>query len=257
MAPPIMKTVAIIQARMDSKRLPGKVLKKLGSMLVLERVEKRLRECKLLDDIVIATSLEITDDQIANWCMRNNVKLFRGSLNDVLDRYYQAGCKYGANSVVRITGDCPLIDPDVVDKVIAKFNNGSFDAAGLHGEFPDGLDCQVFSMEALKIAWQNATSSTDREHVGSYIENTNPRLFKYCKVELFYGLGHHRWTLDEPKDFEFLSSLIEILEKKNKYFYTEEILQCLDQFPELLKLNNSIIRNEGYLMSLRKENDHG
>lgn len=248
-----MKTIAIIQARMDSTRLPGKVLKKLGNMLVIERVVARLNECKSLDDIVVATSIENTDDELASWCDNNKIKVFRGSLRDVLDRYYRAAIYYKAENIVRITGDCPLIDPQIVDNVIKEFQSGSFDAAGLHGEFPDGLDCQVFSIKAITTAWQKATSATDREHVGSYIERTNPSLFRLRKVELFRGLGHHRWTLDEPLDFEFLSSLLKLLEAKYENFYTTDVLECLEQNPELLKINSSITRNAGYLQSLERE----
>ena len=248
-----MKTIAIIQARMDSTRLPGKVLKKLGNMLVIERVAARLSECKSLDDLVVATSTENTDDELASWCDNNQIKVFRGSLHDVLDRYYRAAIHYKAENIVRITGDCPLIDPQIVDKVVEEFQAGSFDAAGLHGEFPDGLDCQVFSIKAIKTAWQKATLATDREHVGSYIERTNPRLFRLCKVELFRGLAHHRWTLDEPLDFEFLSSLLKLLEAKHENFYTNDVLECLEQSPELLKINSSIMRNAGYLQSLERE----
>ena len=248
-----MKTIAIIQARTDSTRLPGKVLKKLGNMLVIERVVARLNECKSLDDLVVATSIENTDDELVSWCDNNQVKVFRGSLHDVLDRYYRAAIHYKAENIVRITGDCPLIDPQIVDKVIEEFQSGSFDAAGLHGEFPDGLDCQIFSIKAITTAWQKATSETDREHVGSYIERTNPSLFRLCKVELFRGLGHHRWTLDEPLDFEFLSSLLKLLEAKYENFYTTDVLDCLEQNPELLKINSSITRNAGYLQSLERE----
>ena len=242
---------------MDSTRLPGKVLLKIGKMIVLERIVKRLNESLLLDDIVVATSVEPSDDKIARWCLDNKVNLFRGSLLDVLDRYYRAAQKFEADTAIRITGDCPLIDPKIVDKVVENYNKGNFDAAGLHGEFPDGLDCQVFSFKAIKFAWKNATSSTDREHVGSYIENTRPDLFDLCKVELYHKLGNHRWTLDEPRDLEFLTLLIEGLEREKEYFYTEDVLKYLELFPNLLSINSSIVRNEGYLFSVKEENNYG
>mgnify|MGYP002005098458 CR=1 FL=1 len=242
---------------MNSSRLPGKVLMKVGKMLIIERIVKRLSECLSLDKIIVATSDQKSDDKIANWCLENNVSLFRGSLFDVLDRYYRAAQKFEADTIVRITGDCPLVDPNIVDEVVTNYKKGNFDAAGLHGEFPDGLDCQVFSMKAIELAWKNATSTTDREHVGSYIENTRPDYFNLGKVELYHNLGHHRWTIDEPRDLEFLTLLIEDLEREKEHFYTEDVLRHLELFPDLVKINSSIVRNEGYLLSLKSENKYG
>ena len=249
-----MKTLAIIQARMSSSRLPEKVLMKIGKMLVLERIVQRLGVCSRLDGILVATSQAKSDDPIAAWCAKHKINLFRGSLTDVLDRYCQAAIKNKADTVVRITGDCPLIDPFVVDEVIRQFYAGDFDAVGLHGSFPDGLDCQVFNIDAIKLACIEATTQTDREHVGSYIENTRPDLFSLGNVELFEKLGHHRWTLDQREDLNFLTLLIEGLEQEKEFFYTQDILSYLTRHPHLLKINGSITRNETFLNSPKNEN---
>ncbi len=133
-----MKVVAIVQARMSSSRLPGKVLFPLAEKPVLAHVIERLQSCKSLDDLVLATSIEHEDDAIEQWCNANRVHCFRGSLNDVLDRYYQAATQHKADVIVRITADCPLIDPMIVDEVVEAFLAGNFDAYSLAGEFPDG-----------------------------------------------------------------------------------------------------------------------
>ena len=248
-----MKIVANIQARMSSSRLPKKVLLKIGKELVLERIINRLNYCRYIDEILVATSVCESDNCISKYCESAKISCFRGSLDDVLDRYYQAAKMCSADAVVRITGDCPLIDPVVVDKVIDHFICGEFDAVGLHGEFPDGLDCQVFSFSAIKKAWCEATSDTDREHVGSFIENTSPHLFKLGTVEIFKNLGHHRWTLDEPCDLEYLKLLIEGLEESKQLFLSEDVLKFLEQNKHLMKINGAITRNEGYLLSKERE----
>ena len=172
-----MTVVAIIQARMSSSRLPGKVLLPLVEKPVLAHVIERLSYSRLIEKIVVATSVDSSDDPIANFCRENHVLCFRGSLEDVLDRYYRAAIENHADSVVRITADCPVIDPVVVDAVITGFLSGNYDLFGLDGEFPDGLDCTVFSLSALKKARLNAKLKSEREHVGPYIENS-PHLFQ-------------------------------------------------------------------------------
>jgi spore coat polysaccharide biosynthesis protein SpsF (cytidylyltransferase family) len=242
----VMRVVGIIQARMGSSRFPGKVMMPLGSKIVIDHVVSRLSESKKIDLVVVATSLQPQDDIIENWCHDNEIQVFRGAEQDVLDRYQKASEFYNADVVVRITADCPFIDPEVVDKVIEGFFKGGYDAFGLGGDFPDGLDCQVFSKHALQKAWSEATLLSDREHVGSYIENTNPSGFNSGSVELFEGLGFHRWTLDEDADYIFLTKLIDRVVHYNKDFRTADLLLCLEEYPDLLSINSSINRNEGY-----------
>ena len=164
-----MKVVAIVQARMNSSRLPGKVMMQLVNKPVLEHVVERLSYCKLIEKIVVATSNESSDDQVKDYCVNNKIDFYRGSLVDVLDRYYHAAKIYNAKAILRITCDCPVIDPVVVDAVITGYLSGEYDSYGLGGKFPDGLDCTVYSFSSLEKAWQEARLKSEREHVGPYI----------------------------------------------------------------------------------------
>lgn len=248
-----MKVVAIVQARMGSSRLPQKVLLPLAGKPVLAHVIGRLKHCRRLDEIVVATSIADEDNAIDHWCRANSVKCFRGSLLDVLDRYYRAATQHKADAIVRITADCPLIDPEIVDEVVTGFLAGDFDAYSLSGEFPDGLDCQVFAYSAIEQAWREATLPSEREHVGPYIEKSHSDLFKTGGLERFSQLSHHRWTLDEPRDYEFLKLVFERLHQEDAIFKTPEILGLMEREPDLMKINGGIIRNEGYLKSLHAE----
>ena len=199
-----MKIAAIIQARMSSKRLPNKVMLPLSGKPVLEHVIERLKYSKIIQDIIVATSSDISDQKIVDYCKKKKINFFCGNLTDVLDRYYQAAKKNNIDVVVRITSDCPLIDPEVVDEVLKNFFLNDYDLFSLGGEFPDGLDCQVFKFSALAKSWDEATLKSDREHVGTYIENTNPKSFKTGALKKFKNLQNYRWTIDQIEDYEFL-----------------------------------------------------
>lgn len=251
------KIGAIIQARMNSSRLPGKVMMKLGNKLVIERIVSRLSKSKSLDFISVATSTEPSDDILYHWCTENKINCFRGSENDVLDRYKKAMEFYGLGAVVRITGDCPLIDPMVVDALVQIYQLGLYDCVCLAGGFPDGLDCQIFSYSSILDAWTNAKLPSDREHVGSYIENTNASKFKLLAVEIFKDLNHHRWTIDEKADLKFLQNLIKILDEENTEVTTKAILECIRKNPKISCINSHIPRNEGYRRMRESEKNHG
>ena len=245
-----MRTVCIVQARMSSTRLPGKVLLPLAGREVLAHVLDRLAFCNTLDEVVVATSSDASDDVLAQWCRARGVPVFRGSLLDVLDRYYQCAVENKATAVVRITADCPALDPTLVDDVVRGFHAGGYDLYCLGGEFPDGLDCQVFSFSALERAWREAVLGSEREHVGPYFGN-HPEFFHLGSLEKFKGLAHHRWTLDEPRDLVFLQSIFGRLQRADgQLFLTQDILDLLERKPELLQTNESIVRNEGLLKSL-------
>ena len=248
-----MNIVAIIQARMSSKRLPGKVLKKIQNKTVLEHVVSRIKKSKKITEIIVATSSDISDEPIKKICEQKKIKLFRGSLEDVLDRYYQAAICFKADVIVRITADCPVIDFDIVDEVIEGFLQNNKDFFSLQGEFPDGLDCQVFKFKALEKSWKEAKLLSDREHVGTYIEKTNSKEFKIGGIKKFKNLSHHRWTLDEPEDLIFLENIFGKLYKKNIYFNHQDILQLLTEDQNIFKINSHILRNEGYLNSKKKD----
>jgi len=247
-----VKVVAIIQARMSSSRLPGKVLLPLAGKPVLAHVVQRTHACRNVDEVVVATSTDPSDDAINAWCQENEVRCFRGSLHDVLDRYYQAAKLHAAEAIVRITADCPALDTQTVDEVIEGFLDGGFAFYGLSGEFPDGLDCTVFSFQAIEKAWHEAKLPSEREHVGPYIEK-NPQLFKGGGLSKYHGLSHMRWTLDEPRDYDFLSAVFDLLNKQATPFTTEDFLDLLRARPELQTINQDIVRNEGYQKSLAAE----
>lgn len=235
---------------MSSTRLPGKVLLPLAGREVLAHIVDRLDACKTLDDVVVATSVHSSDDVLAKWCEHRGVSVFRGSLDDVLDRYYQCAVQVRADAVVRITADCPALDPTIVDDVVRGFKTGSFDLFYLGGEFPDGLDCAVFSFSALQRAWREATLKSEREHVGPYVVN-HPELFRLGSLEKFTGMAHHRWTLDEPRDLAFLQAVFERLQRKGGTpFFVQDILDLLAREPGLLQVNQGIVRNEGLIKSL-------
>lgn len=248
------RTVAIIQARMSSSRLPGKVLMALAGKTVLEHVVNRIMSCKTIANVVVATSIDPSDDVIQDWCEQSNVNCYRGSLVDVLDRYYQAAQRYEADAVVRITADCPMIDPTIVDEVVTNFWDNSFDYYGLAGEFPDGLDCTVFLFSALAQAWREAKLHSEREHVGPYIEK-HPELFKIGGFNKFTGLSHLRWTLDEPRDYQFLQTVFSRLYQEDSIFFAADVLALLEREPELTAINSHIIRNEGYLKSILNDGE--
>lgn len=251
-----MNVIAIIQARMSSSRLPGKVLLPLVGRPVLDHVVSRVRCCKTVHQVIVATSIDSSDDVIETWCNIHNVVSYRGSLNDVLDRYYQAAKRYQADVIVRITADCPVIDPVIVDEVVKGYLNGGYEFYGLSGEFPDGLDCTVFSFSALQRAWKESVLPSEREHVGPYIEK-HPELFISGGLLKFNGLSHYRWTLDEPRDYEFLKIVFDSLYQNNSVFLAQDVLSLLEKHPQLTLINNEIVRNEGYLTSLETDrNNH-
>lgn len=247
-----MKTVAIIQARMGSSRLPGKVLMPLADKPALWHVVDRLRQAKEIDQVVIATTDSVKDDAIEAFCNGHKIPCYRGSEQDVLDRYYQAARQFNARTVVRITADCPAIDPQIVDEVVRGYRSGGYALFGLDGEFPDGLDCVAFSFTALEMAWREARLPSEREHVCPYIIN-HPERFRVAGYKRFTGLAHHRWTLDEPEDYAFLSEIFKRLYRPGKHFGHEAVLELLENEPALLEINSQIVRNAGYLKSLEED----
>jgi spore coat polysaccharide biosynthesis protein SpsF len=189
-------------------------------------------------------------EKAAEW----GVDSYRGSVDDLLDRYYRAARLYEADPVVRLTADCPLIDPKVVDRVIEKFLElGDHDLVGTDGTFPDGLDTSVFAFRALGRAWKEARLPSEREHVGPYI-TSHPEIFKTSSITCFKDLGRMRWTVDEERDLLFVKEVMKRLYREGEMFYMEDVLELLEKEPRLMEINKGIIRNEGLLKSL-KENE--
>jgi len=248
-----MNIVCIIQARMGASRFPNKVLSDLHGKPMLVRQIERIMQSKLIDTVVVATSNSITDNPIKTLCDEHYYACFRGSENNVLERYYKAAFAFEADIVVRVTGDCPLIDPEVTDKVIQYYLDNDFDYVSntLTPTYPDGLDTQVFSFYVLAKANREATTKLEREHVIPYIKN-HPDIFSTANVECEQDLSHMRWTVDYPKDLEFVRKVYKELYKKNKLFKFKDILKLLKEKPELMNINNGIERDEGYYKELRK-----
>lgn len=246
--------ICIIQARTNSTRLPGKVLLKIEGKTVLEHVVERVKRSRLINEVIVATTLLPEDLRIVKLCALKGIKVYCGSEKDVLDRYYQASRLLGVNHIVRITADCPMIDPRVIDRVVRLHlkEKSDYTSNTIKEVFPDGEDVEIFTFKALKTAWQEARLPSQREHVTPYIQD-NPDMFKLSNLECKQNLSKKRWTLDEPEDYQFIKRIFKALYKKNKIFGMEEVLQLLNKHPEYEKINQNIIRNEGYLKSLRED----
>lgn len=245
---------AILQARATSSRLPGKVLKPiLGKAMLLHQIERILRAQKI-DRLVVATSTEASDDAIEELCEKNKVAVFRGSLEDVLDRFYQAALAHPSDHYLRLTGDCPLTDPSVIDQLIDLHQKGSFDYSSnveVH-TYPDGLDCEIVSSKALEKGWRGAKLKSEREHVTPYFYH-HPELFKLGRLKQTPDLSALRWTVDEAEDFEFVTKIYEALYPKNPAFGMEAILDLLNKNESLSKINQRFTRNEGFKKSMKKD----
>ena len=248
----------ILQARMSSSRLPNKVLMPiLGKPMLAHQVD-RLSKLKTPHKLIIATSTQASDDPIAQLCeqlsQQHNLSCFRGPLNDVLARYYQAAVKFSENkintNIVRITGDCPLIDSEIIDKVIELFLTSNCDYCSncTPATLPDGLDVEIFSFSALEKAYQLAKQPSEREHVTPFMRN-NPQLFTIDNYNHHPDLSHYRWTVDNPEDFELITNIYQALYPNNPDFNLADILQLMQQQPELSKINQQFIRNEGLITS--------
>lgn len=243
-----MRVVAIIQARMGSTRLPGKVMKRLAGETVLAHVIKRVAACPEVNLVVVATTNLTQDDAIAAESAKNNALVFRGSESDVLARYYGAATDAEADIVVRVTSDCPLFDPDVLSRMLRQFlaaNAGEVDylSNSLERSFPRGLDAEVFTFAALKKAFCNATKDYEREHVTPYLYQ-HPGKFALRNYANDNDLSFHRWTLDTADDFLLIDEIYKRLGTNGGIFSTESVLQLFEQYPELLSINGHVRQKE-------------
>ncbi|MBN33520.1 MAG: hypothetical protein CMM46_01840 [Rhodospirillaceae bacterium] len=241
-----MTTVAIIQARMGSSRLPGKVLMDLAGRSVLAHVVEAANLIAGVDVVVVATSSQIGDDALAAWCDDHDVACFRGSETDVLDRFVGAACAHDASIVIRLTADCPLLDPEIAGQVLALLIAGGVDYASNidPASWPDGLDCEAMTMAALVSAAADATRSSDREHVTPFIRNSKERYTSLNLICPIPGLGRHRWTLDTADDFTFLANLMDELPGDRAVSMTA-VLALLRSRPELGRTKQDA-RNAGF-----------
>ena len=242
----------IIQARVNSKRLPKKILKDLdGKNNTLEFVINQLKFSKKIDKMVIATTSSNEDDVISDFAKKNNYNYFRGSDNDVLDRYFQCAKNNNFNIIVRITSDCPLIDPSIVDKVIEKFELMDYDYVTntFPRTFPKGLDVEIFKFSVLEYMWNNATLPSEREHVTQFLRNKKE--FKIGNLENEQNLSKLRWTLDQKEDYEFLCEIIQRIKKRP--ILINDVLSVLSSEPHLSKINSHIDPDEGLKKSKKED----
>jgi len=218
---------------------------------MLAHVVQRVRRASTVDQVIVATSISPADDAVEAFCVQQKIPCYRGSEQDVLDRYYQAALQHGAQIVVRVTGDCPLIDPSVIDLVVSKLRDGEFDYATntLRYTYPDGLDVEAFTFDALAEAWREARKPAEREHVTPYLR-TSPRL-RLLNVEHSTDLSARnlRWTVDDAGDLEFVRAIIRELGEDPAYGM-QDVLDLLDRHPHLLQLQGHSQMNEGYYISL-------
>ena len=230
---------AMIQARMGSTRLPGKVMKNIVGSPILEHLINRVKSSEMIDNIIIVSSDSPENESISDFCNENNVKFFAGNEDDVLDRFYQAGLSYNLNDddiIVRITGDCPLIDPLIIDNIITQHinENNDYTSNVIIRSFPDGLDCEVFNFSILKDIWSKSNLKSEREHVTLYVRN-NSDSYKIGDYVSDKDLADLRWTLDEKEDFIFIETIYE----------------------KLFNINNMYECNEGLSKSLKEDMDLG
>jgi len=232
-----MKILAIVQARMGSTRLPGKVLRDLGGRSVLACVICRVRQCRSIEDLLIATTLETQDEMVVKEAVRCGTQVFRGSELDVLDRYYQAARNSHAEAIVRITADCPLIDPEVSDLTVQQFLNKRPDYASnvLERTYPRGLDTEVMTFSALERAWREASEPYQRAHVTPYLYQ-NPDQFQLLSVKDECDHSGNRWTLDTPEDLEFLQAIYARLGGSVDFTW-RDVLRLLESEPALAEKN--------------------
>ena len=253
-----MKIIAVTQARTGSTRLPNKVLLKINGKSILQIHLERLKRSKKIDQLIVATTTKAIDDQICKEAADLNVTCFKGSEADLLDRYYQAVRILKPDYVVRITSDCPLIDPDLLDEIVdfTIQNRADYGTNNFLEHFPVGLDVEVIKFSALNKAWKEATLPSDREHVTPYLKKNsnfeNKKIFKAVNYDLDSNLGYIRMTLDEKEDYEFLKRLIQEVGDDKGW---KEYVEFLHKNKDLLKINQHIQRNEGYFKSLKDEGE--
>lgn len=236
-----MNTICIIQARMGSERLPGKILLPLLDQPMLAQIVRRAAQARLLDGVMVATTLDARDDVVADLARERGWTCVRGSENDVLDRYYQAARHVNADHVVRVTGDCPLIDPAVLDHVIAAYHCAAprvdYASNALVRSYPHGLDVEVFSFAALERAWQEDHNGAWREHVTPYLYR-HPELFTLLDVVNPTNYAQYRVTVDTPQDFELIQRIYEYFGHGN--FTWHEVVSVLEAHPDWLDINRDV-----------------
>lgn len=249
-----MEVLAILQARMSSSRLPGKVLKPILGKPMIWHQWQRIQRAKHIDKFVLATSKDESDDILAQFFLDQGADVFRGNLNDVLSRYYYCALQYSPQHVVRLTADCPVADPALIDEVVLTHLTEKNDYTSIGGStYPLGLSAEICRFEVLQCAYQQALLSSQREHVTLYIYQHSHQ-FKVQKIKNETDLSHLRLTVDHPEDFELITRIYEALYSNNKNFNTEDILNLLEKNPDWALMNVHIPADEGLEKSLKHDN---
>ena len=230
-----MKTIAIVQTRMSSTRLPGKVLKSLSGKVVLDHVVDRLGKSKLIDQVIIATTTDEIDDQLVEWCNKKNVVCFRGDRSDVLSRYYKCASKFNAEEIVRITSDNPLIDPEIIDELITlrRKSRADYAANNLKKSFPHGLDAEVITFQALDESNKNALKDFEREHVTQYVRH-RPNQYKLVNLSSDGNWHSIRLTLDEDSDRQLIEVVMRLLGNDLRF---KDLIALFSEIPSLTRMN--------------------
>jgi spore coat polysaccharide biosynthesis protein SpsF len=246
----------IIQARMGSSRFPGKVLMEIiDQETILHYVIKQVKFCKMIDKIIVATTTLPEDDKICDVCSNLSIECFRGNEENVLDRYYQCAKKFSISNIVRIPADKPLIDPKIVDKIVEVFDSRMYDYVTnfLPSTVPQGTEVEIISFEAIEKAWKNAVLPSDKEHVTKYVY-THEKEFKIFNVKNEKDFSEFRWAVDEVEDLKLIKEIVNRIKKRP--IHTEDIIQILENEPQLKKINQSVSNDTGYLKSLKNDGDY-
>jgi len=251
---------AIIQARMGSQRLPSKVLMEVNGRALLDYMVERIKWSKFIDEAIIATTMSSKDEPIVQWCQKNNIKFYRGDEEDVLARHYEAAKKYSASIIVRVTSDCPLIDPEVIDTVVESYlNEPEIDFVSntvpLPCLYPDGMDVEVFDMSLLERTHLEAKLPSEREHVTFYIWKTGK--FKARRVDpASEDLSKYRFCIDYRQDFDLIKEVLTRLYPRNPKFSMRELIEFVEENPRLLELQKGITRNAGWQRAFTKDQEY-
>ena len=244
-----MKIGAIIQARNSSTRFPKKVLKPLpfdSDVCVLQQVIRRVSKSKFIDEIIVATSTDLEDEEIVDIAKKEDVKYYQGSLNNVLERYYKAATENDLDIIIRITSDCPCVDAEIIDKVIFSHldSDADYTSNSLKETFPRGIDCEVINYDVLKRTYNEASHHYEKEHVTPFIYKSHPEEFKINSYFENEDNSKIRITLDTPQDYSLLCSIYDYLYEKNNFFSLNDILSLLEEKPWLKIVNEDIIQKK-------------
>ncbi len=243
-----MTVNAIIQARCGSTRFPNKIFADIDGKALIWHVVNRLKYAEMIDDIIIATTVNAKDDKIENWCKAESIKCFRGSEDDVLNRYYCASITFPSDVIVRVTADDPFKEPKVIDRVVKKIIDEKLDLVtnNFPPSFPEGLDCEAFTFKVLELMEKTTQDSFEREHVTQYVYHNHEK-FRIGNVESEEQLSSYRWTIDNTEDYEMVKAIYANREKNSGgILLMDEILEILKTHPEIAKINSQVKRSAMY-----------